>query len=49
MRTAFYNCVMAGLDPAILFGGNKKDARLKAGHDGSEEELCALAEDFDAR
>jgi hypothetical protein len=25
--------IMRGLDPRILFGGHKKDARLKAGHD----------------
>jgi hypothetical protein len=29
---------MAGLVPAIFFGGQEKDARDKPGHDGSEKQ-----------
>ena len=31
----FQNIIMAGLDPAIFFGGNEKDRRDKPGDDGS--------------
>jgi hypothetical protein len=27
------NLIIAGLDPAILFGGHEKDARVKPEHD----------------